>query len=643
MHTTKNFMLRPAILLAKGEMVKKSAFVVFLLLFGLAILPCPKSQGAGSLAAPSVTLPAGWGLSDQKSYPNFSSGAHDPQGCGLIYYNASTTYVLFKNSTLEVSGTDQVLIFYENSLGISYSDAQLQSEVATMASGPYQYYQYAQTPFGSSAVTTYAGVSAGYAIAYNTTYSYYLLHVIMVKGDYYLDILSAYANSTGQAQVNSIINSISLPTPPTPTLTPTPSSTPSPTPTPTTTPTPTPTATATPTPSPTPAPTETPTPAPTTIDTPSPTISTAPTFTPVTPAPTSAPTTLPTPNPTHSASPTPTTAPTANPTPTPATPTPTSQPTSTSPISPSPSASPYLTLTPASSEASSPQPSQEDSNITSTAWVPPSQNAVAATVVSAAAVGAVSLAFAAAGASVAVASEAATSVSAGSVSGRVSQKIYDLMPDSLKKWLESFVSSKQKLSVTEKNGSPFLPTKSEAIAYLISTLFLAFSFSYVKANTLSQILIVLPTILVTSIIVGFAKTFVSIVLSRRLGVWTEHKIWYFGLATFIITTFAFRMPFSSPTRDIHYGPKFTKRLGAILSIVTILISLAFAGFFGVLMLAGFALIGGTGLVMCIIGAFFDTFPIEPMSGKEIFNHNKTLWISLFTVTLALYAAWLFIM
>jgi hypothetical protein len=213
----------------------------------------------------------------------------------------------------------------------------------------------------------------------------------------------------------------------------------------------------------------------------------------------------------------------------------------------------------------------------------------------------------------------------------------------VKKYLEDFVSSKRKSEVNEKTGSIFKPTKPETLAYVISTLFLAFSFSYVKVNYLSQILIVLPTIFATSVLVGFAKTFFSVAYSRRKGVWTEHKVWYFGLAAFIVTTFAFRMPFSSPTRTVHCGPKFTKRLGAILSSASILMSLAFAGFFGILLLAGFTVIGGTGLAMCLIGSFYDTFPIEPMNGKNIFDHSRALWICLFALTLAFYAAWLLLM
>jgi len=273
-------------------------------------------------------------------------------------------------------------------------------------------------------------------------------------------------------------------------------------------------------------------------------------------------------------------------------------------------------------------PSQILSNPETSAWTPEPSSAAVATVAAVLATGGVSIAVAAA------------ITPPGLPTGRVTQKIRELLPETVKKWLADFMSSKRKLTVDEKTGSPFLPTKSEALVYSISIAVLALSFSYVKVDTLSQIVLVLPTILGTSILVGFVKTFILIVYSRKRGVWTEHKLWYFGLATFLVTTFAFRVPFSSPSRSVHYGPKFTKRLGAILSSAEIFVSLVFAGFFCLLLIGGFKVIGSVGLAMCIIGAFFDTFPIAPMSGRTIFDHSKTLWAALFILTLALYASWL---
>ena len=577
-------------------MLRKGWRAVLLVLFCLVVsVTVPESLAAVSLAAPSITLASGWSLNAQMAYPTGGGAVHDPQGCGWLQY-LSPLYTIY-GPTSQYHIHDMVIIWYEDSMGASYSGAQLQSEAEAIAPSHVSVYMpefFSALPT-ESGVTIYAGVPAGYVKYHNTTVNLYALQLIMVKNGYYLGIYTYYSQGN-EATTNSMLNSISVPAPtPTPTPTPTPP-----------TPTPSPTTTITPTPPPT-SQTATPTPTPTPVTTPTPTPVATPTQQTATP-------TL-TPTPTQTQTPTPT---------------------ATSSPSPEPTSSPASTRSP----SASPPPSQEASNLTTSVWVPPPQNAAGAAVVSVAAVGVVSLLFAAAGAGVA-ASGAITTASSGDSSGKFTKKIRDLLPNTLKKWLEALVSSKRKLVVTEKTGSPFVPTKPEGLAYILSTLFLALSFSYVKVTDLSQILVVLPTIFATSILVGFAKTFFSIVYSRRRGVWTEHKIWYFGLATFIVTTFAFRVPFSSPTRNVHYGPKYTKRAGAILSSASVLMSLAFAGFFGILLLGGSTVIGSTGLAMCIIGAFFDTFPIEPMSGKNILNHNKLLWASLFALTMALYASWLF--
>jgi len=269
-----------------------------------------------------------------------------------------------------------------------------------------------------------------------------------------------------------------------------------------------------------------------------------------------------------------------------------------------------------------------ETNPVTSVWMPQPTNAAAATVTAVIAAG---------GASILV---AAATVTPGLPMDDLSQKIRSLLPDAVKSWLASFMSSKRKLAVDEKTGSPFLPTKSEVIAYVISIAVLGFSFSYVKVDSISQILLVLPMIIGTSILVGFVKTFILIAYSRIQGVWTEYKLWYLGLATFLITTFLFKVPFSSPCRSVHYEPKATKRLSAVISSAEVLITLAFAGIFYLLLRMGYNALGSVGLAMCLLGAFFDTIPVPPMNGKAIFDYSKPLWIALFAVTLALYAYWL---
>jgi hypothetical protein len=276
-------------------------------------------------------------------------------------------------------------------------------------------------------------------------------------------------------------------------------------------------------------------------------------------------------------------------------------------------------------------PSTSTGDATTTAWVPTTANGAAASIFAITAVSIASLIFAAA--------SSAPAATSGFI-GKLIDKIRELIPDTIKKWLEDFVASKRKLKIDEKTGSPFLPTKSEAIVYGLSILFSTFAFSYVKINNLDQILIIIPTFFATSILVSFARTYILAVYTRTKGVWTEYKLWPFGLGLFLLSTLAFRTPFSSPTRTVRHSKNFTPKLAGFLSVAAIFITLGFGALFFVLYKSGFALIGGTGLAMCLISAFFDTFPFEPMGGKDVYKYNKALWAILFVVTLGLYALWI---
>jgi Zn-dependent protease len=246
------------------------------------------------------------------------------------------------------------------------------------------------------------------------------------------------------------------------------------------------------------------------------------------------------------------------------------------------------------------------------AWVPPAEGALAAGLVT---VGATS-----------VVSSLASAVS--NPNSALAQKISDLLPDILKKWLHEFISSKRKIAISEKTGKPFSLTKLEIVSYAVALAVLTFAFAYAKIETLDEIFVVIPTVLATSIIVEFVKNFAIEAVARKLGVWTEHRLWYFGLGTFLLSTLIFRVPFSSPSRNIHYSQKFTKRSLGLVSAVSVLIGFIFAVVFYFIMVTGFALVGSIGLVMSLTMAFFEALPIPPMNGKDIYDWNKLVWILL---------------
>ena len=225
----------------------------------------------------------------------------------------------------------------------------------------------------------------------------------------------------------------------------------------------------------------------------------------------------------------------------------------------------------------------------------------------------------------------------------VAQKVSEMLPDTMKKWLHEFISSKRKLAIGPRTGPPFAVTKFEVISYTVSLSVLTFAFAYVKAPTLSEILTIIPTVLATSIIVEFTKNCVISVTARIKGVWTEHRLWYFGLTLFLFSSLVFRVPFSSPSRLTHNAPKFTRKSLGLVAAAQVLIAMAFAVIFYGFFVNGHTLIGNIGIVMCLTMAFFDSIPIPPMNGKDIYDWSKFLWIGLFIFTFTLYMLVLFVL
>jgi len=222
-------------------------------------------------------------------------------------------------------------------------------------------------------------------------------------------------------------------------------------------------------------------------------------------------------------------------------------------------------------------------------------------------------------------------------SNSLAQKINDAVPDSFKKWLESFISSKTEEVIEHRVGIQFMLTPQEIFSLVVSLSVLTFAFSYAKAETLNQILSLIPIVLVAAAIVELVKDLVREVVARSQGIWSEYRLWYFGLAMFLISSIAFKAPFSSPNRIRHHSPKFTRRSIGLVSLTAVIVPLAFAAIFYMLFANGFTLIGNMGLVICLTAAFFDTIPIPPMNGKDIYDWSKVLWLILFIASFAPYA------
>jgi hypothetical protein len=264
-------------------------------------------------------------------------------------------------------------------------------------------------------------------------------------------------------------------------------------------------------------------------------------------------------------------------------------------------------------------------------WAPSAQGAAVAAVVTVGTAATVS----------ALASAAGTSV--GETGGKLGERIDNLLPDTVKKWLADSISSKSRVTVEEKMSSTFLLTRVEIASYAVTMSILTLGFAYAKSESFVLMLGVMPLILATSIFTDFMRSHIMAALARRFGVWTEHRVWYLGLSLFAISTMVFKVPFSSPGKLAHYSPKMTKRLDGLLSSIAVVLAFVFAFIFLLLYLVGFKLIGSIGLIMCLTGVLFDTLPIPPMGGKGIFIWNKIVWLGLFAASIAAYAFALFML
>ena len=261
-------------------------------------------------------------------------------------------------------------------------------------------------------------------------------------------------------------------------------------------------------------------------------------------------------------------------------------------------------------------------------WIPPVTNAVASTIGTVGVISVVSLA------ALAVSSPASF---AGSW---FTEKLNDLLPAGVQGWLESFIGSKRGAVIEERTNSAFSLTRVEIVAYVVALVLLTFAFTYSSAESLDTFIILIPTVLATSVAVGLIKNLLTELVARVLGVWSEHRLWYFGIATFLLSTLIFKTPFTSPSRIVNHTPHSTERSLGLVATASVMISIGFAGIFYVVQSLGFTIVGSIGLAMCLLMALFDSIPVAPMNGRDIWDWSKVYWGVTFIVSAVLYTLWL---
>ena len=171
--------------------MKKQQIVALVLLLTIISTAIPLAQAANAPSKPNVTLPANWQLEDETAYPNAPS-EYDLEGGGMVEYMDQVDY-------------DFVMIYYENAPSITFTDADWKGEAEYIFMRDHENLTYSE-----SGVQTIAGVKAGFAKGYEAEYDTYALETAFIKDGIYYNAYAYYdANSVDEAQVMSLLNSIS--------------------------------------------------------------------------------------------------------------------------------------------------------------------------------------------------------------------------------------------------------------------------------------------------------------------------------------------------------------------------------------------------------------------------------------------------
>jgi hypothetical protein len=225
----------------------------------------------------------------------------------------------------------------------------------------------------------------------------------------------------------------------------------------------------------------------------------------------------------------------------------------------------------------------------------------------------------------------------------LSEKLNSLIPEFIKKSIEDFLASKSEQTIELKKGSIFKLTKQEIFSYAVSLTVLTFAFSYSSSESIEEMLLMIPVVLTTSIVVEFTKNVLIAMIARTRGVWTEHRIWFYGIIMFLASTLVFKTPFSSPSRNVNNAENLNKRTVGLLASSSVLIGLVFAAIFYAFLILGVPYLGKIGLGMCLLMVLFDSMPIKAMNGGDIYEWSKAISILLLIITMSLNLYWLWLL
>jgi Zn-dependent protease len=219
-------------------------------------------------------------------------------------------------------------------------------------------------------------------------------------------------------------------------------------------------------------------------------------------------------------------------------------------------------------------------------------------------------------------------------------KIAEALPASLQNLLQSYgeeiLASKTQKEIEAKEGSRLMITPAELLAFGLSAVTLTFCFSYASSSAITEILNVIPIALATAVIAELVYWLTMEVVARKMGIWSEYKVWPVGIIMLLVSALAFKSPFCVAGRAKFQSANPTKKSIGLTSLSGPLASLLLGGIFAILLNFGYEQMGSLGVMVCLTKSTFDLIPTPPMNGKEILSWSKAIWLMFFLASIALY-------
>gem|GEM_PF-2821598 len=224
-------------------------------------------------------------------------------------------------------------------------------------------------------------------------------------------------------------------------------------------------------------------------------------------------------------------------------------------------------------------------------------------------------------------------------SGISKMSIPDWLKDFLTLYAEETFSSLTEGEIKERKIG--MLKKRELASLTFSSLILLAVFIYMEVNGLPNILdpsfllAVIPSILISVVIVFIFTQLVEVIIAGSLKILAEFKIWLYGLASLIVTGILFLVPFASPGRVEYQGDIDDKKAGLTATLM-ILASLMLSLPFYLFHFLGFVTICDAGLMMSIMTACYSSFPFKPLQGEAVFHYKRSLWLITFLGSFSLF-------